>query len=89
MYTEADVLSSISTLFHGKRRISRPTILKSVWDFIKENNLQKPKDKRIIVLDDVLKDALPVSRLDSVNCFELSRYVWSQTRRHIPQQRQT
>jgi upstream activation factor subunit UAF30 len=34
--------------------MSRPAIVKELWSYIRENNLQNPADKREIILDDAL-----------------------------------
>ncbi|KAK9799349.1 hypothetical protein WJX73_009060 [Symbiochloris irregularis] len=40
--------------FLGEESLPRTQIVKRLWAYIKENNLQNPKDKRKIVLDDKL-----------------------------------
>ena len=38
------------------KELSRPEVIKKVWDYIKEHALQDPKDKRIILPDTLLAD---------------------------------
>ncbi|CAH9069403.1 unnamed protein product [Cuscuta europaea] len=44
----------------GESELSRPSVVKRIWDYIKENNLQDPSDKRKIVCDDKLKELFKV-----------------------------
>ncbi|MCH9612153.1 MAG: DNA topoisomerase 1 [Chlamydiia bacterium] len=37
-----------------KDKLTRPEITKGIWDYIKENNLQDPKNKRMIIPDETL-----------------------------------
>ncbi|KAI4367129.1 hypothetical protein MLD38_022899 [Melastoma candidum] len=39
----------------GVPEIPRPHALKRVWDYIKDNNLQDPNDKKTIICDEKLK----------------------------------
>ena len=39
----------------GKDKASRPEIMKGLWKYIKENELQDPNDKRTIIFDDKFK----------------------------------
>ncbi|XP_020242827.1 upstream activation factor subunit spp27-like [Asparagus officinalis] len=39
----------------GVKEIARTQALKRIWDYIKENNLQDPENKKIIVCDEKLK----------------------------------
>ncbi|XP_074308822.1 protein TRI1-like [Silene latifolia] len=41
--------------FVGASEISRTQAVKLIWDHIKANNLQDPKDKRTIICDEKLK----------------------------------
>ena len=44
--------------------ISRPEVMKKVWEYIKKNNLQNPQNKREINADDKLKKVFGKPRLD-------------------------
>ena len=35
----------------GEKKLSRPEATKKIWDYIKKNKLQDPKNKRLIVPD--------------------------------------
>jgi DNA topoisomerase-3 len=56
----------------GAKPISRPQAIKKLWEYIKSNNLQDPKDKRIINADDKL---LAVLGQPSVGMFALTGLV--------------
>ena len=56
----------------GDGPFGRGEVMKLLWDYIKANNLQDPKDKRTIVADDKLK---PVLGADSVGMFKLAGIV--------------
>jgi len=57
----------------GKDPIPRTEVTKRVWDYIRENNLQDPKDKRTIRADAKLKAIFDGK--DSVTMFELTKLV--------------
>lgn len=40
----------------GETRLPRTQVVKRVWDYIKENDLQNPNDKREIICDDKMKE---------------------------------
>lgn len=56
----------------GDGAVARTEVVKKVWDYVKANNLQDPKDKRVIVADAKL---LPVFGKERVNMFELTGIV--------------
>ncbi|XP_039054304.1 upstream activation factor subunit spp27-like isoform X2 [Hibiscus syriacus] len=39
----------------GENELTRATVIKRMWDYIKENNLQDPSDKRKVICDEKLK----------------------------------
>ncbi len=53
----------------GNEPVARPEAVKKMWEYIKANNLQDPKDKRTIVADDKLR---AVFGKDSAGMFELA-----------------
>ncbi|MFT4243353.1 MAG: DNA topoisomerase III [Acidovorax sp.] len=53
----------------GTDPVARPEAVKKLWVYIKEHNLQDPKDKRTIVADDKLR---AVFGKDSAGMFELA-----------------
>jgi DNA topoisomerase-3 len=56
----------------GPDLVSRPEVMKKLWDYIKANNLQDPKDKRTILADAKLRAVLEA---DSVGMFALAGVV--------------
>ena len=57
----------------GKDPIPRTEVTKRVWDYIRQNNLQDPNDKRTIRADAKLKAVFDGK--DSVTMFELTKLV--------------
>ena len=51
----------------------RTEVTKRIWDYIKANNLQDPKDKRTIKADAKLKKVF--NGKDSVSMFEMTKLV--------------
>ena len=56
----------------GDGTVARTEVVKKVWDYVKANNLQDPKDKRVIVADAKL---LPVFGKERVGMFEITGLV--------------
>ena len=56
----------------GESELSRPQVTKKVWEYIKNNNLQNPDDKRQIMADDKLE---PVFGQDEVSMFEMTKLI--------------
>lgn len=46
----------------GTSRLSRPQVVKHLWAYIKGNDLQNPKDKRIIICDEALQKLFKKSK---------------------------
>ncbi|PKA57386.1 Zinc finger CCCH domain-containing protein 19 [Apostasia shenzhenica] len=44
----------------GESELPRSDVVKRIWDYIKQNNLQDPADKRIIICDEKLKELFQV-----------------------------
>ena len=65
-------LSSELTDLLGEKELSRPEVVKKVWDYIKANHLQDPKNKRQIIPDAKLakvfgsKDAIDMMKLSGI-----------------------
>jgi chromatin remodeling complex protein RSC6 len=56
----------------GKAPLPRTEVVKKVWEHIKKNNLQNPKNKREIVADDKLR---AVFGKDRVTMFEMNKHL--------------
>ncbi|GLU19980.1 hypothetical protein SLE2022_361990 [Rubroshorea leprosula] len=58
----------------GENALSRADVIKRMWDYIKENNLQDPSDKRKVICDEKLKELFDV---DSFTGFTVSKLLAS------------
>ena len=56
----------------GSKPAPRTEIVKKMWDYIKKNNLQDSKNKRMINADAKLK---PIFDKDQVSMFDLAKIV--------------
>jgi chromatin remodeling complex protein RSC6 len=56
----------------GSQPLPRTEVVKKLWDYIKKNNLQNPKNKRNILADDKLK---PIFGKAEVTMFEMTKLV--------------
>ena len=66
------VLSPVLAEFLGQPEMSRPQVVKRLWEYIKANNLQDPNDKRTIVCDDRLRR---VFNRDAVSMFKMNQLL--------------
>jgi len=57
----------------GSEPIPRTEVTKRIWDYIRSNNLQDPKDKRTIKADAKLKKVFDGK--ESVSMFEMTKLV--------------
>ena len=56
----------------GTKPMPRTEVVKKIWDYIKKNNLQKKKNRRMINADAKLK---PIFGKDQISMFELAKIV--------------
>ena len=56
----------------GPGMLSRGEVVSKIWVYIKKNNLQDPKNKRMIKADDNLR---PIFGKPQVNMFEMTKLV--------------
>ncbi|HKP72294.1 MAG TPA: SWIB/MDM2 domain-containing protein [Pyrinomonadaceae bacterium] len=63
----------------GSEPLPRTEVTKRVWDYIRNNNLQDPKDKRTIKADAKLRRVF--NGQDAVTMFELTKLVNSHLRK--------
>jgi len=56
----------------GSKPLPRTELTKKLWVYIKKNNLQDPKNKRMIKADDNLR---PIFGKPTVNMFEMTKLV--------------
>ncbi|KAL3538903.1 hypothetical protein ACH5RR_002269 [Cinchona calisaya] len=61
----------------GVPEMARTEVVKKMWEYIREKNLQNPKDKRKIICDETLRGIFQVK---SINMFQmnkaLSKHIW-------------
>ncbi|KAL7118907.1 hypothetical protein ACP275_02G030200 [Erythranthe tilingii] len=61
----------------GVSQLARTEVVKKLWEYIREHNLQNPKDRRKILCDDALHQ---IFRVKSVDMFKmnkaLSKHIW-------------
>jgi chromatin remodeling complex protein RSC6 len=57
----------------GDRPMPRTEVTKKIWDYIKKNNLQDSKNKRMINADEKLKSVFNGKR--QVSMFEMTKLV--------------
>jgi chromatin remodeling complex protein RSC6 len=56
----------------GSAALPRSQVVSKIWDHIKRNNLQDPKNKREIVADDKLR---AIFGKDRVSMFEMNKHI--------------
>jgi chromatin remodeling complex protein RSC6 len=56
----------------GSKPLPRTEVVKKIWDYIKKNNLQDKKNRRMINADAKLK---PIFGKDQISMFELAKIV--------------
>ena len=57
----------------GSGQLSRGEVVSKIWDYIKKNNLQDPKNKRDILADAKLKPIF--GGKDKVSMFEMNKHL--------------
>lgn len=57
----------------GAAPLTRAALTKKIWEYVKENDLQDPRDRRTIRADDQLRPVF--NGKDSVSMFEMPRLV--------------
>jgi len=55
--------------------LSRPQVVKKLWEYIKGNELQDPRDKRQIICDEKLQAVFNQSK---VNMFSMNKLLGNQ-----------
>lgn len=53
--------------------MSRPEVVKAIWQYIKQHSLQDPKDRRFILCDDLLRPVMGGKQ--RVSSFGMNRYI--------------
>jgi len=63
---------TLSAFLGNVRELSRPQVVKQIWEYIKENNLQDTTDKRYILCDDNLYSVFKTKR---VHMFQMNKIL--------------
>ncbi|KAF9819540.1 hypothetical protein IEO21_02004 [Rhodonia placenta] len=63
-FTKEYVLSEPLAAVIHQEKLSRPQVVKQLWDYIKSNNLQNPDYKKEILCDEKLKAVFNVDKID-------------------------
>ncbi|KAH7335001.1 SWIB/MDM2 domain-containing protein [Rhizoctonia solani] len=71
-YQKEYALSPALAAFTGVPALSRPQIVKRLWDHIKANSLQNPQDKREILCDEQMRSLFGV---DKINMFQMNKVI--------------
>ncbi|KAJ1306291.1 hypothetical protein OPQ81_010993 [Rhizoctonia solani] len=71
-YQKEYALSPELAAFTGVAALSRPQIVKRLWEHIKAHNLQNPQDKREILCDEQMKGLFGV---DKINMFQMNKVI--------------
>ncbi|KAK2999847.1 hypothetical protein RJ639_024538 [Escallonia herrerae] len=76
-FTKLCSLSPQLQRFTGTHELARTEVVKQLWSYIRENNLQDPNNRRDILCDETLRDLFSV---DSINMFQmnkaLAKHIW-------------
>ncbi|KAG8384431.1 hypothetical protein BUALT_Bualt04G0117200 [Buddleja alternifolia] len=76
-FTKLCSLSPELQKFTGVPELARTEVVKLLWKFIRENNLQDPSNRRTIICNDTLRDLFGV---DSIDMFQmnkaLAKHIW-------------
>ncbi|KAL1190795.1 hypothetical protein V5N11_010144 [Cardamine amara subsp. amara] len=71
-FTKVCSLSPELQAFTGTPQLARTEVVRMLWKYIKENNLQDPSDKRTIICDESLRSLFPV---ESINMFQMNKHL--------------
>merc|ERR1712203_946764 len=53
-------------------QVSRPQVVKKLWDYLKKNNLQDPEQKQWFTPDKTMQ---PIFGKEKIKCFSMSKYL--------------
>ncbi|KAG8098291.1 hypothetical protein GUJ93_ZPchr0013g35047 [Zizania palustris] len=76
-FTKLCSLSPTLQEFVGAPELARTEVVKKLWAYIRENNLQDPSNKRKILCDDTLKKIFNVNSIDMFQMNKsLTKHIW-------------
>ncbi|CAK9185432.1 unnamed protein product [Ilex paraguariensis] len=77
-FTKLCGLSPQLQKFTGESELARTEVVKRLWSYIRQNDLQDPNNRRNIICDEKLRELFSV---DSINMFQmnkaLAKHIWS------------
>eukprot|EP00584_Thalassiosira_punctigera_P027920 CAMPEP_0172576832 /NCGR_PEP_ID=MMETSP1067-20121228/137920_1 /TAXON_ID=265564 ORGANISM="Thalassiosira punctigera, Strain Tpunct2005C2" /NCGR_SAMPLE_ID=MMETSP1067 /ASSEMBLY_ACC=CAM_ASM_000444 /LENGTH=324 /DNA_ID=CAMNT_0013369509 /DNA_START=138 /DNA_END=1112 /DNA_ORIENTATION=- len=76
-----EISDELAAFLKCGKHMARTAIVKSLWVYIKENNLQNPSDKREILLDDKMKAVFGV---ESFTMFSMNKYIGAHVEPYKP-----
>lgn len=62
----------LSALLGGEAQMSRPQTVKGIWAYVKQNDLQDPNDKRMLLCDGPMR---AVFKQDKVHMFTMNKIL--------------
>lgn len=69
-----EISPKLSAFLGCGNEAARTDVVKGLWDYIREHNLQDPSDKRQIILDDKMK-AVFGKDVESFSMFTMNKYI--------------
>ncbi|XP_057500372.1 upstream activation factor subunit spp27-like isoform X2 [Actinidia eriantha] len=76
-FTKLCSLSPELQKFVGVPQLARTEVVKQLWGYIREKNLQDPSNKRNIICDDTLHELFDVGRIDMFQMNKaLTKHIW-------------
>ncbi|KAK6116292.1 hypothetical protein DH2020_049968 [Rehmannia glutinosa] len=76
-FTKLCSLSPELQKFTGVPELARTEVVKQLWNYIRENNLQDPSNRRNIICDDTLRNLFVVDTIDMFQMNKaLAKHIW-------------
>lgn len=69
-----EISPKLSAFLGCGKQAARTDVVKGMWDYIRDNNLQDPNDKRQIILDDKMKGVFGKD-VESFSMFTMNKYI--------------
>lgn len=69
-----EISPKLSAFLGCGKEAARTDVVKGIWDYIREHNLQDPSDKRQIILDDKMKNVFGKD-VDRFSMFTMNKYI--------------
>ncbi|XP_016451335.2 uncharacterized protein LOC107776037 [Nicotiana tabacum] len=76
-FTKVCSLSPQLQKFTGEAELARTEVVKRMWNYIRENDLQEPSNRRNINCDDTLRELFGVDKIDMFQMNKaLAKHIW-------------